>query len=44
MIGNSVVNHLMYADDLAVLSPISASLQQLRNTFSEYWMKYNDAI
>lgn len=31
MIGDTLVNHFMYADDLAVLSPSSAGFQQLLN-------------
>lgn len=45
MIGNMLVNHIMYADYLVVFSPFSAGLQQLLNVCSEYGivhdMKYN---
>lgn len=45
MIGNTLVNHIMYADDLVVFSPCSAGLQQLLNVCSEYGvvhdMKFN---
>ncbi len=45
MIGNKQVNHLMYADDLVVLSPSSAGLQQLLSVCSVYGVendiKYN---
>ena len=45
MVGDMLVNHLMYADDLVVLSPSSAGLQQLLNICTEYGMendiKYN---
>ncbi len=36
MIGNTLVNHIMYADDLVVFSPSSAGLQQLLNLCSDY--------
>ena len=36
LIGNSVINHLMYADDLVVLSPYSGGLQQLLKVCSNY--------
>lgn len=29
VVGNRMVNHLMYADDLVILSPDGAGLQQL---------------
>ena len=45
MIGDKKVNHLMYADDLVVLSPSSAGFQQLLNVCSVYGaehdIKYN---
>ena len=45
MIGNTLLNHIMYADDLVVFSPYSAGLQQLLNVCSEYGvvhdMKFN---
>merc|ERR1712235_133697 len=45
MIGDTLVNHLMYADDLVVVSPSSAGLQQLLAICSEYGLendiKYN---
>ena len=45
MIGNTLVNHIMYADDLVVFSPSSAGLQQLLNVCSDYGtvhdMKFN---
>ena len=44
-IGNSVINHLMDADDLVILSPYSAGLQQLLAICSmygaEFDIKYN---
>ena len=36
MVGERLVNHLMYADDLVIMSPCSAGLQQLLNICSEY--------
>lgn len=36
MVGGTVVNHLMYADDCVLLSPSSAVLQQLLNVCSRY--------
>ena len=36
LIGNSVVNHLMYADDLVILSPYSGGLQQLLKVCSKF--------
>ncbi len=41
MIGNTLLNRIMYADDLVVLSPSSAGLQQLLNVCSLYDIKYN---
>ena len=41
LIGNILINHLMYADDLAILSPSSAGFQQLLNICSDYGMKYD---
>ena len=45
MIGDSLINHFMYADDLAITSPSSAGFQQLLNICSEYGVecdvKYN---
>ncbi len=40
VIGNTVLNHLMYADDLANFSPSSAGLQQLLNICSEYGINH----
>lgn len=36
LIGASIVNHLMYADDLVIFSPYSAGLQQLLKVCSDY--------
>ena len=45
MIGNTLVNHFMYADDLAIISPSSAGFQQLLNICTVYGVqndvKYN---
>ena len=45
MIGNTIINHLMYADDLVILCPYSAGLQQLLRVCSQYGadfdIKYN---
>lgn len=41
MVGDKLVNHLLYADDLVVLSPYSAGLQQLLRACSEYGMEYD---
>lgn len=44
-VGGSVINHLMYVDDLVVFCPYSAGLQQLLNICSQYGfendIKYN---
>ena len=34
MIGNTAINHLMYADDLVLVSPSSAAFQQLLHMFA----------
>ena len=41
MVGETLVNHLMYADDLVVLSPSSAGLQQLLDLCSEYGLQHD---
>ena len=41
MVGDKVINHLLYADDLVVLSPYSAGLQQLLRVCSEYGIEYD---
>lgn len=41
LIGNSVINHLMYADDLAIVSPCSAGLQQLLKVCTQYGLVYD---
>uniref|UniRef100_A0A671UZC4 Reverse transcriptase domain-containing protein n=1 Tax=Sparus aurata TaxID=8175 RepID=A0A671UZC4_SPAAU len=35
LVGNSLINHLMYADDLVILCPYSAGLQQLLRICSQ---------
>ena len=42
-VGNTVINHLMYADDLVILCPYSAGLQQLLRVCSQYGPE-NDLI
>ena len=41
MTGEMLVNHLMYADDLVIMSPSSAGLQQLLNICTEYGFKHD---
>ncbi len=41
MIGNTLVNYIMYADDLVVFSPSSAGLQQLLNLCSDYGLEHD---
>ena len=41
MLGNSLINHFMYADVLALVSPCSAGFQQLLNICSEYGVKFD---
>ncbi len=41
MLGNTTVNHYMYADDLVVFSPSSAGFQQLLNICSDYEIRYD---
>ena len=47
VIGEIILNHLMYADDLVILSPYSAGLQQLLLLCSEFGIendiRYNAA-
>ena len=43
MLGDNLVNNLMYADDLVVLSPSSAGLQQLLNICTVYGIE-NDIM
>ena len=39
--GNTTVNHFMYADDLAILSPSSTGFQQLLNICSDYGVSFD---
>ena len=41
LVGNSLINHMLYADDLAVLSPSSAGLQQLLLICTRYGLMYD---
>ena len=41
MIGDTLINHFMYADDLAITSPSSAGFQQLLNICSEYGVDFD---
>ncbi|KAL2103995.1 hypothetical protein ACEWY4_000863 [Coilia grayii] len=41
IIGNTLINHIMYADDLAIISPSSAGFQQLLNICSDYGVKFD---
>ena len=40
-VGELVVNHLMYADDLVLISPYSAGLQQLLRVCSQYGIEHD---
>ena len=41
MVGDNLINHMIYADDLVVLSPYSAGLQQLLGVCSKYGMMFD---
>lgn len=41
MVGERLVNHLLYADDLVIMSPYSAGLQQLLKVCAEYGEQFN---
>ena len=41
VIGNSLINHLMYADDLVIFCPYSAGLQQLLKVCSQYSVEFD---
>ena len=41
MIGNSVVNHIMYADDLVIFSPSNAGLHQFLTICSVYGVEHD---
>ena len=40
-VGDSLINHLMYTDDLVIFSPYSAGLQQLLSVCSQYGFDFN---
>ena len=39
--GNQLINHLMYADDLIIMSPYSAGLQQLLRVCMKYGLEFD---
>ena len=41
MVGNVLINHLMYANDLAIVSPSSAGFQELLNICSNYGVNFD---
>ena len=41
MVGNQLINHLMYVDELILMSPYSAGLQQLLIVCTKYGMQYD---
>ena len=41
MVGEKLINHLIYADDLVIVSPYSAGLQQLLNVCSRYGAEFD---
>ena len=41
MIDNTLVNHFMYADNLAILSPSSTGFQQLLHIIYEYGVAFD---
>ncbi|KAK0141236.1 hypothetical protein N1851_021750 [Merluccius polli] len=41
LIGNTLLNHLMYADDLAIMSPSTVGFQQLLDICSEYGVEFD---
>ena len=41
IVGNTVINHLMYADDMVALSPCSAGLQELLSICSQYGEQFD---
>ena len=41
LVGNSLINHLVYADDLVILCPYSAGLQQLLRICSQYGIDFD---
>lgn len=41
MVGDRLINHLLYADDLVIMSPYSAGLQQLLRVCSDYGQQFD---
>lgn len=41
MVGDMVINHFLYADDLTILSPSSNGFQQLLNICSDYGVEFD---
>ena len=41
IVGNSIINHLMYTDDLVIFCPCSAGLQQLLRVCSQYGIDFD---
>ena len=41
MVGERLLNHLMYADDLVIMTPSSAGLQQLLRVCSDYGQHFD---
>ena len=41
MVGEKLINHLIYADDLVIMSPYSAGLQQLLNICTSYGAQFD---
>lgn len=41
LVGNALLNHLMYADDLAIFSPSSTGLQEMLHVCSNYGLTYD---
>ena len=39
MVGDTLINHMLYADDLVVVSPYSAGLQELFKISSQYGVR-----
>ena len=41
MVGIQLINHLMYADDLIIMSPYSAGLRQLLRVCTKYGLQFD---
>ena len=41
MVGDTLINHFLYADDLTILSPSSSGFQQLLNICSNYGVEFD---